>query len=245
MPAGADDRARREPARVVERAEDDAAADRQDVERRPHRRSPPPPPPRPRRPGRASGPRRAPPARSPAGTPGTGRAAPPRPRTRRLSLIALTVRLCSAASRTRSATVRAALSASSFSITGTPARMRARDDELLQAADVVEALEVARLRPLRVLVAEAEVAHVLVLVLDREHDEAPRRRAPAAAARPSRDEVDALEHERPALLERALGRGARRRRGRSSPAAGSRTRADRRRRGRRRRPRSSTGGSRA
>ena len=36
LAAGADDRARREPAGVVERAEDDAAADRQDVERRPH-----------------------------------------------------------------------------------------------------------------------------------------------------------------------------------------------------------------
>src|SRR5205823_11504848 len=64
----------------------------------------------------------------------------------------------------------------------------------LQAADVFEALEVTRLRPFRVLVAEPEVAHVLVLVLDREHDEHRHRQVRSRQLDHSRHEVDALEH---------------------------------------------------
>ena len=101
--------------------------------------------------------------------------------------------------------MRAARSASSFSITGTPCAMRPADDELLQPADVGEPLEVARLRPFRVLVAEAEVAHVLVLVLDREDDEnRDRELGPRQLDHPGH-EMDTLEHERPALLERTFG----------------------------------------
>ena len=49
---------------------------------------------------------------------------------------------------------------------------------------------------------------VLVLVLDREHDEDRDGALGARQLDEPRHEVDALEHERPALLERALGRGA-------------------------------------
>src|SRR5262249_36203456 len=124
LPAAADDRAGGESAGVVERAEYDATADGQDVERRAH----------PRRRGFLRGVLvvAAEPARRDEGSP-LGR---PQVllalarllllgRVLRVLAHCITVRDCSAASRTRSATVRAALSAFSFSITGTPTR-RAR-----------------------------------------------------------------------------------------------------------------------
>ena len=86
--------------------------------------------------------------------------------------------------------------------------MGALDDDLLQDADVVEPLEVARLGPLGVLLAVREVARVLVLVLDREDGEDRDSAFGARQLDEARHEMDAFEHERPALLERALRRRA-------------------------------------
>src|SRR5262249_39715249 len=121
LAARADDRARSQTARVVERAEHHPAADGQEVERRAHAGG-----------GRLL--RRmlvvpAEPARRDERRP-LGRAqvrlAEAGPVGAALEGAGLAhrgpVRLCSAASSRRSATTRAALSASSFSITGTPAR---------------------------------------------------------------------------------------------------------------------------
>ena len=124
-PAGADHRARRQPALVAGRAEDDAAADRQHVERPAHACRRPPPPRPPGRRGRASAPSAAPHARLRAGTPGTGTAAWCSGwlgERLHLGLRHTRSRARSAAESTSSATAPVARSALSFSITGTPSR---------------------------------------------------------------------------------------------------------------------------
>src|SRR5919197_1744117 len=84
----------------------------------------------------------------------------------------------------------------------------AANDVILDAPDVVEAVDVLRMRAETV---EADVPHhevraVLFLVVDREH--ALHDEGTLDAGEHPWDEMDTLEHHRPAFFERALDRGA-------------------------------------
>ena len=239
--ARADDRARREPLRPRDpRTTRPRSAGSRATRASP---SPPPPPLPPGRRGRASAPRRAPRARSRADTTGTWHGRVP------------AVDLFRAGSSQLSPSpaplgggedeldhVGAACSASSFSITGMPFALGAPDDERLQPADLVEVVEVVATRPLAALVAREEVLRVLVLVLDREDERADDRAVDLGRQR-GPDEMDALEHDRPSLLQRALDRRADADEDVARLLEEAGDSAGRRRRARRRRPRSSSGGS--
>ena len=83
--------------------------------------------------------------------------------------------------------------------------LRTPDDEALQPADLLEAVEVLRHRPSIAGVAREEMLRVLGLILDLQHagtDE----RVPARIGKQSGNEVHTFEHHRPALFERAVDR---------------------------------------
>src|SRR5581483_7767330 len=86
-----------------------------------------------------------------------------------------------------------------------PFALGAADDERLQPPYLGEVVEVACERPLAAGVPGEEVARVLVLVLDRQDARAHERPLQLRRQEP-RNEVDALEDDRPALLERTLDR---------------------------------------
>ena len=113
-----------------------------------------------------------------------------------------------AAASTSSITAPVASSTLAFDDHRSARLLRALDDVVLQTPDVVrERLEVLRHRPepVRGRVADPEVRRVLVLVVDRENAVHDDRVVPVDREHP-RHEVHALEHHRPALLERALDR---------------------------------------